>query len=77
MTSHAAPSEINNMVIRKVLNFNTILGLTLPKHYTKALDLKWGDHVQVFLGDNETIIIKKNKVFEAKITEKDVNYAAQ
>lgn len=54
------------MIIRKVLLFGTILGLTLPKKYTSALDLNWQDYVEVYLANDHTIVIKKH---DYKVTD--------
>lgn len=59
------------MVLRKVLNFRTILGITIPKHYTKALDLNPGDHIQLSLLDGKTLVIKKHIVEPIKLTTAD------
>jgi len=59
------------MHLRKVLIFNTVLGLTLPKEYTNALKLNHGDYVEVFLRDTKTIVIKKHGVEPKKITVND------
>jgi len=50
------------MEIRKLLKFNQTLGLTLPKKYCKALDLKWGDYVEVSLEKEGEITIRKHYV---------------
>lgn len=55
------------MEIRKVLNFRTIMGITIPKHYTKALDLQAGGYVEISLADNKTIVVKKHAVEVQKI----------
>ena len=59
------------MVLRKVLNFRTILGITIPKHYSSALDLNPGDHIQLSLLDSETLVIKKYIVEPFKLTRAD------
>lgn len=59
------------MVLRKILLFNTILGLTLPKEYTNKLDLERGDYAEVFLRDSKTIVIKRHGTPINKLTVKD------
>ena len=71
MTCHAEPKGHNIMVLRKILLFNTILGLTLPKEYTNKLDLERGDYAEVFLRDSKTIVIKRHGTPINKLTVKD------
>jgi bifunctional DNA-binding transcriptional regulator/antitoxin component of YhaV-PrlF toxin-antitoxin module len=59
------------MNLRKVLNFNNILGITLPKEFTNALNLLRGDYVEVYLRDKKTIIVKKHGVEPKGITTND------
>lgn len=59
------------MVMRKLSMFNTILGITIPKEYTNALDLEKGDYVEVYLRDRKTIVIKKHGVEPKQITKED------
>lgn len=59
------------MVMRKMVLFNTILGLTLPKEFTNALNLERGNYAEVFLRDNKTIVIKKHGTPINKLTTKD------
>lgn len=59
------------MYLRKALIFNTILGVTIPKEYTKALAVERGDYLEVFLRDNKTIVIKKHGVKPNKLTTSD------
>jgi len=49
------------MVLRKVLQFTNILGLTLPKEFSNALDLKKHAYVEMYLKDKNTIIIKTHR----------------
>jgi len=58
------------MVIRKLLLFNTILGFTIPKEYANALNLERGDYVQIFLGENHSLIVLKRQDKFMKITRK-------
>jgi len=48
------------MQLRKVLKFNTVLGITLPKEFTNVLKLEHGDYVEVSLTGAGTITIKKH-----------------
>lgn len=59
------------MKLRKVSIFNTILGITIPKEYTNALDLEKGDYVEVYLRDRKSIVIKKHGVPPKRITVED------
>ena len=59
------------MVLRKVLLFNTILGITLPKEFTNALNISHGSYVEVFLRDKQTIIVKPHGTKPNKITVND------
>lgn len=65
------PLKALNMVIRKLLLFNTVLGLTLPKQYTNAMNLKRGDYVEVNLMDKDSILIMTHDSEPKKITESD------
>lgn len=71
MTSHVVLSGQYNMELRKVILFNTILGITLPKEFTNALGLKRGEYVEIYLRDRRTIIIKRHGVEPKKITVED------
>jgi len=59
------------MHLRKVIRFNSIVGLTLPKEFSNALGLAFGNYAEVFLRDNKTIVIKKHGVEPKKITTAD------
>ena len=59
------------MRLRKVLYFNTLLGLTLPKEYSNALKLNKGDYVEVSLRNEYTIVIQKHDIPMKKIREDD------
>lgn len=55
------------MELRKAIKLGSTLGITLPKRYSKALDIRWRDYLEVFLVDSETIGIRQHKVtFEVK-----------
>lgn len=59
------------MVLRKLLKFNTVLGVTLPKEFTNALNVEARQYVEVFLRDNKTIVIKPHRTEPKKITIND------
>jgi len=59
------------MKLRKVLMFNTTLGLTLPGEFTNALGLSRGDYVEVYLRDRKAIVVKRHGVQPKKITVDD------
>lgn len=59
------------MYLRKVLNFNVILGITLPRELTNVLGLKRGEYVEVFLRDGKTIVIKPHAKQTSKLTIAD------
>lgn len=61
------------MYLRKVLNFKDILGMTIPGAISRALGIKHGDHVEVYLGDKKTILVRKHEVDPIKIKLDDVN----
>lgn len=56
------------MNMRKILHFNSALGLTLPKEFCRALGLERGNYAEVFLRDNKTIVIKKHGTEPKKLT---------
>jgi len=60
-----------HMRIRKVLTFNSILGLTLPKELTNALGLTRDSYVEVFLRDKHTIVVKKHQIRSYRLTTAD------
>lgn len=59
------------MTLRKLLSFNGILGITLPKEFTNALALSRGDYAEVYIRDSKTIVIKKHGVKPQQITTAD------
>ena len=63
------------MQLRKLLNFNNILGLTLPKEYTNAIGVKGKDYVEVYLASNLSIIIKRHDMPPKKIRQKEADAA--
>jgi antitoxin component of MazEF toxin-antitoxin module len=50
------------MEIRRVLKFNGTLGMTLPNKFTSIIGLHWQDYVEIYLADDETIVVRKHKV---------------
>ena len=60
MKSHVSSIPSSTLTLRKVLKFNTILGITLPKEFVFALDLKHQDYVELSLGANKTIVVSKH-----------------
>jgi len=50
------------MKLRKVLRFNGVLGLTLPNEYSRVLKLEWGNYVEVYLKDSETLLVRKHNI---------------
>ena len=58
----------SKMRLRKVLSFNILLGLTLPKEYSNALNLSKGDYVEVGLQDEKTIVVRKHEYTPVPIT---------
>lgn len=59
------------MYLRKMLIFNTVLGLTLPKELTNALGFERGSYAEVFLRDSKTIVIKRHGVKPQQVTTAD------
>ena len=60
-----------NMVLRKLMLFSTILGITLPKEYTNALGLEKGKYIELYLKDRNTLVIKPHKEGLNPITVRD------
>ena len=60
-----------DMHLRKVLYFNTVFGLTLPKEFTASLGVKKGDYFEAFLRDGKTIVLKKHGVKPQRLTGAD------
>ena len=71
MTRQAQLTTHNHMNMRKVLQFSTAYGFTIPKEFAQSLGIKFGDYVEVFLRDAKTIVIKKHGVEPKKITVND------
>lgn len=65
------PPGPTDMVLRKLLLFSTILGVTLPKEITNAARLEKGQYVEVYLRDNKTIVIKRHGTEPKLITTAD------
>jgi antitoxin component of MazEF toxin-antitoxin module len=61
------------MEMRKVLRFNTVLGLTLPKQFTNVMGISSGEYLEVFLANDETIVIKKHRENVNKLNESEIN----
>lgn len=59
------------MVLRKLMLFSTILGITLPKDYTNALGLEKGQYIELYLRDRKTLVIKPHKEIINPITLDD------
>lgn len=59
------------MVLRKLMLFSTILGITLPKEYTNALGLEKGQYIELYLKDRKTLVIKPHKADLNKVTIHD------
>jgi hypothetical protein len=68
---HPEANRTQAMVLRKLLIFNTVLGVTLPKQFTAALGVEGHDYVEVYLRDNKTIVIKPHRTEPKKITVHD------
>lgn len=56
------------MNLRKLIAFNTAIGITIPPEYCEALQLKAGEYVSIYLGANKTILIKKQEIKDHKPT---------
>jgi len=63
------------MNMRKVLQFNTAIGFTIPKEFGNAMNLKSGDYVEVYLRDKRTMVLKKHGAEPKKITIDDAIFA--
>ena len=55
------------MQLRRVLRFNGSVGFTLPAQKARILGLKWQDYVEIYLKDDETLIVRKHKTTKYKI----------
>ena len=71
--SHAKSIGSLKMTIRKVLNFNGSLGLTIPQEICRTLDLHWKEYVEVYFVNPDKIVIKKHVVAKEKGTILDGN----
>jgi hypothetical protein len=60
------------MYLRKVLGFNTVLGVTIPKEFANPLRLEKGKYIEMFLRDDRTIVIKPHRIEPKKIGLNDV-----
>jgi hypothetical protein len=59
------------MYMRKVLIFNTTMGITLPKDISNTLCLSRGDYIELFLRDSKTVVLKKHATKPNRITVSD------
>jgi len=50
------------MELRRLQKFASVLGVTLPKKYTRELEMHWKDYVEVEMLDNDTLTIRKHKI---------------
>lgn len=60
MEIQAKNARLDTMQLRKVLQFNGTMGLTLPRAFADALDLHWQDHVEIYFVNPDKIILKKH-----------------
>ena len=61
MKIQAKNVRLYSMQIRKVLQFNGTMGLTLPKAFANALDLHWQDYGEIYFVNPDKINLKKHK----------------
>ena len=64
MESHVFLAGSQFMQLRKVLNFNSVLGVTFPKEYTNSLGLEPKGYVEISLTKEATIIIRKHQPYQ-------------
>ena len=57
------------MQLRRVLRFNGSVGFTLPVAHSRILKLHWKDYVEIYLKDDETLIVRKHRMKEFKIQD--------
>ena len=50
------------MTIKKILNFNGSLGITIPHEYCKTLELQSKDYVEIYFVNPDKIVIKKHHI---------------
>lgn len=55
------------MKLRSVLRFNGSVGFTIPREFKEILGLHWKDHVEIYLKDDKTIVVRKHIVKEYKL----------
>ncbi len=55
------------MYLRKILQANQTLGVTLPKEYAQVLGFKRRDFAELSLLDERTIVIKKHIAVPQKL----------
>jgi len=60
MESHVLPVRNPNSILRKMLVFNTTLGLTLPKVFCNVLGLDGSSYVKISFKKPDQIIIQKH-----------------
>lgn len=54
------------MTLKKILNFNGSLGLTIPQEFCKTLGLHWKDYVEIYFVTPDKIVIKKHSISKEK-----------
>lgn len=47
------------MELRKVIVIGNACGVTIPKAFLRTLNVAASDHVQLFLNDKNTLVIRK------------------
>ncbi len=67
MKSQAKSTRPKFMTLRKILDFNGSLGITIPKEYCKSLDLHWKNYVEIYFVNPNKIVIQKHNLPKEKL----------
>lgn len=57
------------MELRKLTLNGHSQAVTLPPRFLKALNIKSGEYVEMFIGDNNTIVIRRHNTYGRNQTE--------
>lgn len=60
MKSQGVLERFACMILRSILKFDKTLGFTLPKQIAEIMDIHWHDYVEIYLIDDEHLVIRKH-----------------
>lgn len=60
MKSQGVSGRLALMILRHVLKFDKSLGITLPRQTAEIMDIHWHDYVEIYLIDDEHLVIRKH-----------------